>query len=163
MKKINFIILIFLMSINIFAKTGVEKQVQKIREEFTKINSEQNYKVETVDGPGSEMSTEYYRKNRELKKVVEYVNIPISDYTMQYYINDDKVFFAYETTVEYKTKNNGMIDEKKFKKTEKRYYFDDDGTLIRYIENNKIYNKGNIPKKYEKVAKDNLELLSELE
>ena len=116
MKKINFIILIFLMSINIFAKTGVEKQVEKIREEFTKINSEQNYKVETVDGPGSEMSTEYYRKNGELKKVVEYVNIPISDYTMQYYINDDKVFFAYETTVEYKTKNNGMIDEKKFKK-----------------------------------------------
>lgn len=162
MKKIIFIIYVFLFSINIFAKTGVEKQVEKIREEFTKINSEKNYKVETVDGPGSEMSTEYYRKNGELKKVVEYVNILISDYTMQYYINDDKVFFAYETTVEYKTKNNGMIDEKKFKKTEKRYYFDD-GTLIRYIENNKIYNKGNIPKKYEKAAKDNLELLSELE
>ena len=163
MKKIIFIVCVFLLSINIFAKTNVEKQVEKIREEFTNINSEQNYKVETVDGPGSEMSTEYYRKNGELKKVVEYVNIPISDYTMQYYINDDKVFFAYETTVEYKTKNNGMIDEKKFKKTEKRYYFDDDGTLIRYIENNKIYNKGNIPKKYEKAAKDNLELLSELE
>ena len=152
MKKMIFIVLVFILSINIFAKTNVEKQVEKIREEFTKINSEKNYKVETVDGPGSEMSTEYYRKNGELKKVVEYVNIPISDYTMQYYINDDKVFFAYETTVEYKTKNNGMIDEKKFKKTEKRYYFDDDGTLIRYIENGKTYDGKKIPKKYKEAA-----------
>jgi hypothetical protein len=59
-------------------------------------------------------------------------------------------------------KDDGTFDKKSLKKTEKRYYFDD-GTLIRYIENNKIYNKGNIPKKYEKAAKDNLELLSELE
>lgn len=46
MKKIIFIVCIFLLSINIFAKTNVEKQVEKIREEFVKINSEKNYKVE---------------------------------------------------------------------------------------------------------------------
>ena len=163
MKKIIFIIYMFLFSINIFAKTGVEKQVEKIREEFTKINSEQNYKVETVDGPGSEMSTEYYRKNRELKKVVVYADATLENYAIQYYFKDDEVFFIYESKNEYKMKDDGTFDKKSLKKTEKRYYFDDDGTLIRYIENNKIYNKGNIPKKYEKVAKDNLELLSELE
>lgn len=48
MKKMIFIIYVFLFSINIFAKTGVEKQVQRIREEFTKINSEKNYKVESI-------------------------------------------------------------------------------------------------------------------
>jgi outer membrane protein P13 len=62
MKKINFIILIFLMSINIFSKTGVEKEVEKIREEFTKINSEKNYKVESIYDVSGEILMEYYRK-----------------------------------------------------------------------------------------------------
>ena len=93
MKKINFIILIFLMFINIFAKTGVEKQVQKIREEFTKINSEKNYKVESIYDVSGEILMEYYRKNGELKKVIRHLSIPIKDVITEYYLNDDKVFF----------------------------------------------------------------------
>ena len=76
MKKINFIILIFLMSINIFSKTGVEKEVEKIREEFTKINSEKNYKVESIYDVSGEILMEYYRKNGELKKVIRHLSIP---------------------------------------------------------------------------------------
>ena len=152
MKKIIFIVCVFLLSINIFAKTNVEKQVEKIREEFTNINSEQNYKVETVDGPGSEMSTEYYRKNVELKKVVVYADATLENYAIQYYFKDDEVFFIYESKNEYKMKDNGTFDKKSLKKTEKRYYFDDDGTLIRYIENGKTYDGKKIPKKYKEAA-----------
>ena len=163
MKKMIFIVLVFILSINIFAKTGVEKQVEKIREEFIKINSEKNYIVETGGHSGNEVIAEYYKKNGELKKVVVYADATLENYVIQYYFKDDEVFFIYESKNEYKMKDDGTFDKKSLKETEKRYYFDDDGTLIRYIENNKIYNKGNIPKKYEKAAKDNLELLSELE
>ena len=145
MKKINFIILIFLMSINIFAKTGVEKQVQKIREEFTKINLEKNYKVESIYDVSGEILMEYYTKNGELKKVIRHLSIPIKDVIMEYYLNDDKVFFVYSSDTMYEMDENGMPDYKKFKKIEKRYYFNKEN-LIRYIENGKIYDKGNIPK-----------------
>ena len=145
MKKINFIILIFLMSINIFAKTGVEKQVEKIREEFTKINSEKNYKVESIYDVSGEILMEYYTKNGELKKVIRHLSIPIKDVITEYYLNDDKVFFVYSSDTMYEMDENGMPDYKKFKKIEKRYYFNKEN-LIRYIENGKIYDKGNIPK-----------------
>ena len=62
MKKKIFIVLVFILSINIFAKTNVEKQVEKIREEFTKINSEKNYKVESIYDVSGEILMEYYRK-----------------------------------------------------------------------------------------------------
>ena len=145
MKKINFIILIFLMSINIFSKTGVEKQVQKIREEFTKINLEKNYKVESIYDVSGEILMEYYTKNGELKKVIRHLSIPIKDVITEYYLNDDKVFFVYSSDTMYEMDENGMPDYKKFKKIEKRYYFNKEN-LIRYIENGKIYDKGNIPK-----------------
>ena len=61
MKKIIFIVCVFLLSINIFANTDVEKQVEKIREEFVKINSEKKYKVETYDAPDGTAYT-YYKK-----------------------------------------------------------------------------------------------------
>ena len=44
------------------------------------------------------------------------------------------------------------ISKEDGKTEEKRYYFDKDGTLIRYIENDKIYDKGNIPQEYEEQA-----------
>lgn len=44
MKKIILTILLFIVSINMFAKTDVERQVEQIREEFTKINSEKTTK-----------------------------------------------------------------------------------------------------------------------
>ena len=152
MKKINFIILIFLMSINIFAKTGVEKQVQKIREEFTKINLEKNYKVESIYDVSGEILMEYYTKNGELKKVIRHLSIPIKDVITEYYLNDDKVFFVYSSDTMYEMDENGMPDYKKFKKIEKRYYFNKEN-LIRYIENGKIYDKGNIPKTLSELEK----------
>ena len=124
----------FLFSINIFAKTNVEKKVEKIREEFVKINSEKKYKVKTYKAPDGTVYT-YYKKNGKLKKVVEFVSL--NDTTKEYYIDNDDVFFVYD------------ISKEDGKKEEKRYYFDKDGTLIRYIENDKIYDKGNIPEEYE--------------
>lgn len=141
MKKIIFIVCVFLLSINIFANTDVTKQVEKIREEFTKINSEKKYKVETYDAPDGTAYT-YYKKNGKLKKVIEFISLNSDTLvlTTEYYISNDKVFFVYDIFKEHE------------KKEEKRYYFDKDGTLIRYIENDKIYDKGNIPQKYEEQA-----------
>ena len=160
MKKIIFIICMFLLSINIFANTDVTKQVEKIREEFTKINSEKNYKVENVEGPGSEKFTEYYRKNKQLKKVVEYYNIPSAVTTIQYYLKGNEVFFVYEVEERYKQKETG--EDIKIGETQRRYYFDK-GNLIRYIEDGKIYDKGKIPKKYIEDAGYIPKTLSELE
>ena len=137
MKKIIFIMCMFLLSINIFAKTNVEKKVEKIREEFVKINSEKKYKVKTYDAPDGIAYT-YYKKNGKLKKVVEFDDTLVS--TKEYYINNDDVFFVYDIS-----KEDGKTEEK-------RDYFDKDGTLIRYIENDKIYDKGNIPQEYEEQA-----------
>ena len=157
MKKIIFIIYVFLFSINIFAKTGVEKQVQKIREEFTKINSEKNYKVESIYDVSGEILMEYYRKNGELKKVIRHLSIPIKDVITEYYLNDDKVFFVYSSDTMYEMDENGMPDYKKFKKIEKRYYFNKEN-LIRYIENGKIYDKANIPER-SRYIEDDVEIL----
>ena len=88
---------------------------------------------------------EYYTKNGELKKVIRHLSIPIKDVITEYYLNDDKVFFVYSSDTMYEMDENGMPDYKKFKKIEKRYYFNKEN-LIRYIENGKIYDKGNIPK-----------------
>ena len=160
MKKLNFVIFVFLMSINIFAKTNVEKEVKKIREEFVKINSEKKYKVETVDGPGIARLAEYYRKNKELKKVVKYYNTPDLVIITQYYLKDKEVFFVYCVEEKYEVKETG--ENVKISKTEKRYYFDK-GELIRYIEDGKIYDKGNIPEMYIEDAKSLPKTLSELE
>lgn len=62
MKKIIFTILIFLISFSIFAKTDVERQVEQIRKEFVKINSEKNYKIESIYDISGEILIEYYRK-----------------------------------------------------------------------------------------------------
>jgi outer membrane protein P13 len=94
MKKKIFIVLVFILSINIFAKTNVEKQVEKIREEFTKINSEKNYIVETGGHSGNEVIAEYYKKNGELKKVVVYADATLENYAIQYYFKDDEVFLS---------------------------------------------------------------------
>ena len=152
MKKMIFTILLLIISINIFAKTGVEKQVQKIREEFTKINLEKNYKVESIYDVSGEILMEYYTKNGELKKVIRHLSIPIKDVITEYYLNDDKVFFVYSSDTMYEMDEDGMPDYKKFKKIEKRYYFNKEN-LIRYIENGKIYDKGNIPKTLSELEK----------
>ena len=87
----------FLFSINIFAKTNVEKKVEKIREEFVKINSEKKYKVKTYKAPDGTVYT-YYKKNGKLKKVVEFVSL--NDTTKEYYIDNDDVFFVYDISKE---------------------------------------------------------------
>lgn len=68
MKKMIFTILLLIISINIFAKTGVEKEVEKIKKEFVKINSEKDYEIKTVNEPKNGIGTEYYLKNGKLKK-----------------------------------------------------------------------------------------------
>ena len=57
----------------------------------------------------------------------------------------------------YEMDENGMPDYKKFKKIEKRYYFNKEN-LIRYIENGKIYDKANIPER-SRYIEDDVEIL----
>lgn len=63
----------------------------------------------------------------------------------------------------YEMREYGVVDLEHLKKIEERYYFDSKNNLIRYIENGKIYDKGNIPKKYIEDAKYFPKTLSELE
>lgn len=86
-----------------------------------------------------------YKKSGELKKIIVSLDATLENYHFEYYLKNNKVFFIYESKNEFKMKGNGTFDEKSLRKTEKRYYFDNNGTLIRYIEDGKIYNKGNIP------------------
>lgn len=160
MKKIIFIVLAFVLSINIYAKANIEKQVEKIRKEFVKINSEKNYEVETVGRPESEKFIEYYRKNKQLKKVVEYYNIPNEVIIIQYYLKSNEVFFTYKIERKYEIKETG--ENIKIGESQKRYYFNK-GDLIRYIEDGKIYDKGNIPEKYKEMAGGLPKTASELE
>lgn len=164
MKKIILTILLLIVSINVFAKTDVERQVEQIREEFTKINSEKNYKIEDAELSNQGNTVVMcYKKSDELKKIIVSLDATLENYHFEYYLKNNKVFFIYESKNDFKMKEDGTFDEKSLRKTEKRYYFDENKTLIRYIENGKIYDKGNIPQKYDESAKDALDLISELE
>jgi outer membrane protein P13 len=157
MKKMIFTILLLIISINIFAKTGVEKEVEKIKKEFVKINSEKDYEIKTVNEPKNGIGTEYYLKNGKLKKIVNHLPIANGDSITEYYLDNNKVFFVYRMLEFYEMREYGVVDLEHLKKIEERYYFDSKNNLIRYTEDDKTYDKGKIPQKYIEEAGNTLD------
>lgn len=148
MKKILSIFCFFcLFTINIFANNEVEKTVKEIRKEFTNTNAEKKYTVKTIQGEG-DFYTEFYIKNKKIKKIVFYYMNVSQDIIDEYYIKDNKIYFLYSTLKTHFLDDYGK-KIKKSKLEEKRYYFDKNQELIRYIDpDKKIYNKGSIPQEY---------------
>lgn len=148
MKKILTMFCLFLLfATSVFANDEVENAVKKIREEFTKTNSEKKYTVKSVPGEG-DFYTEFYIKDKKVKKIVFFHMSVMQDNQQEYYIKDNKLYFLFLTIKTYSLDEHGN-NIKKPTVEEKRYYFDENEKLIRYIgPNKKIFNKGSIPKEY---------------
>ncbi|WP_022819053.1 hypothetical protein [Fusobacterium russii] len=148
MKKMLSILCLFcLFAVNIFANNEVEKIVKEIRKEFTNTNAEKKYTVKTIQGEG-DFYTEFYIKNKKIKKIIFYYMSVSQDTVDEYYVKDDKIYFLYSTLKTHFLDDYGK-EIKKAKLKEKRYYFDKNQELIRYIgPDKKIHNKGSIPEEY---------------
>ena len=151
MKKIMnfllFMLCLFLFNIVMNGATKVNSVVQEIRNEKDRTDKEKLVvrKEEVDDGPVGEVS--YYYKGNVLKKIVSYFDFETGNEYREYYIKNDKVYFIYEkmTHTEHiiKVMPTGESVWKENPKvlgiSEKRYYFDSNGEIVRYIDE-----KGNI-------------------
>ena len=151
-------ILFLLVSLMNFGASNIEGKIAQIRKEFASTNAMKNYVIKEVEDP--EQSTDggvvkYFSQNGIVKKiVVEHFGESWNSFT-EYYIKNGKVYFIYDRTQKYNVpyyinanwykENNLKVGEvfnsKKSKITEKRYYFDENEKLIRYISGNKIINE----------------------
>ena len=151
MKKImNFVLLMLcLFSFNIIvnATAKVNPVIQEIRNEKDRTDKEKlTVREEEVDD-GAIGEVSYYYKGNVLKKIVSYFDFETGNEYREYYIKNDKVYFIYEkmTHTEHiiKVMPTGESAWKENPKvlgiSEKKYYFDSNGEIVRYIDE-----KGNI-------------------
>ncbi|MDO4690158.1 MAG: hypothetical protein Q4A58_02560 [Fusobacterium sp.] len=83
------------------------------------------------------------------------------DIVDEYYIKDYKIYFLYSTLKTHFLDDYGK-EIKKAKLEEKRYYFDKNQELIRYIgPDKKVYDKDSIPKDYINEAENYKTILKE--
>ena len=172
MKTLRKIAVLFILTnlIN-FGASDIEGKIVQIREDFSSTNAVKNYVIKEVED--SEQSTDsgvvkYYLQDGVVKKIVaEYFGESGNNLT-EYYIKNGKVYFIFDKTEKYNVpyymdskwykeneiKNGEIFDKRKSKFFEKRYYFDENEKLIRYIdENKKIVENG---KKLREIEKDML-------
>lgn len=146
-KTLSIFCLFCLLTTAISANNEVENVVKEIRKEFTNTNSEKKYTVKTIQGEG-DFYTEFYIKDKKIKKIIFYYMNVSQDVVDEYYIKNDKIYFLYSKLKTYFRNEYGK-EIKKAELEEKRYYFDKNQELIRYIgPDKKIYNRGSIPQKY---------------
>ena len=102
-----------------------------------------NYEITTVDDNDKSSEggvIEYYSRNGELKKIVtKYYGEGGKSITEYYVKNNNNIYFIYDVDYHYNAPPyiKETFDKKKTEIKEKRYYFDSDGNLIRYIDENK--------------------------
>ena len=143
MKKImNFVLLmlcIFSCNIVVNAATRENSVVQEIRNEKDRTDKEKLVvrKEEVDDGSVGEVS--YYYKGNILKKIVSHLYFETGNEYREYYIKNNRVYFIYEKEIS----TEHAIWTKKPKVLgiyETRYYFDFNGKIVRYVdENGKIH------------------------
>ena len=131
----------------VYAVAKVNPVIQEIRNEKDGTDKERLTvrKEEVDDGAIGEVS--YYYKGNVLKKIVSHLYFETGNEYREYYIKNDKVYFIYEkmTHIEHiiKVMPTGESVWKENPKvlgiSEKRYYFDSNGEIVRYIDE-----KGNI-------------------
>ena len=169
MKTLRKIAVLFILTnlIN-FGASDIEGKIAQIREDFSSTNAVKNYVIKEVED--SEQSTDsgvvkYYLQDGVVKKIVaEYFGESGNNLT-EYYIKNGKVYFIFDKTEKYNVpyyvdskwykeneiKNGEVFDKRKSKFSEKRYYFDENEKLIRYIgENKKVVENGQKLKEIEK-------------
>ena len=161
MKTLRKIAVLFILTnlIN-FGASDIEGKIAQIRKDFSSTNAVKNYVIKEVED--SDQSTD----SGVVKKIVaEYFGESGNNLT-EYYIKNGKVYFIFDKTEKYNVpyyvdskwykeneiKNGEIFDKRKSKFFEKRYYFDENEKLIRYIdENKKIVENG---KKLREIEKD---------
>ena len=143
MKKIiNFLLfMLCLFSFNIVMNgaTKVNSVVQEIRNEKDRTDKEKLVvrKEEVDDGPVGEVS--YYYKGNVLKKIVSHLYFETGNEYREYYIKNNRVYFIYSKLTS--TEHVIWTDNPKVLGIyETRYYFDSNGKIVRYVdENGKIH------------------------
>ena len=170
MKTLRKIAVLFILTnlIN-FGASDIEGKIAQIRKDFSSTNAVKNYVIKEVEDPDQSTDggvVKYYLQDGVVKKIVaEYFGESGNNLT-EYYIKNGKVYFIFDKTEKYNVpyyvdskwykeneiKNGEIFDKRKSKFFEKRYYFDENEKLIRYIdENKKIFENG---KKLREIEKD---------
>ena len=152
MKKImNFVLFmlcLFSFNIAVNAAAKINPVIQEIRNEKSRTDKEKlTVREEVADDEAGVAEVSYYYKGNVLKKIVSYFDFETGTEYREYYIKNDKVYFIYEkmTHTEHiiKVMPTGESVWKENPKvlgiSEKRYYFDSNGEIVRYIDE-----KGNI-------------------
>ena len=148
------VIIAVLISLASFSASNIENRIAQIRKDYANTNVVKNYVVKEIDD--LEESTDggivkYYSQNGIVKKIiVEHYGESWNGLT-EYYIKNGKVYFIFDKTEKYNVpyyvnadwykrenvKVGEVFDNKKSKISEKRYYFDENMKLIRYVGENK--------------------------
>ena len=140
MKKI--LLLVFLAIGILSSAKSTSQIVEQIIKDYNATNNYKNYKVTTVDDDDKSSEggvIEFYSRNGELKKIVTKYYGEGGKSITEYYVKNNNVYFVYYADYHYNAPfyMEGIFDKKKTKIKEKRYYFDSDRNLIRYIDENK--------------------------
>ena len=148
MNFLLFMLCLFSFNIVMNGATKVNSVVQEIRNEKDRTDKEKLVvrKEEVDDGPVGEVS--YYYKGNVLKKIVSHLYFETGNEYREYYIKNNRVYFIYEkmTHTEHiikviPTGESVWTDNPKVLGIyETRYYFDSNGKIVRYVdENGKIH------------------------
>ena len=138
----NILLLLFLaMGTLSFAKS-TSQTVEQIIKDHHATNNYKNYEVTTADDNDKSSEggvIEYYSKNGELKKIVTKYYGEGGKSITEYYVKNNNIYFVYDANYHYNAPfyADKTFNKKKTEIKEKRYYFDSDGNLIRYIDENK--------------------------
>ena len=148
------VIIVVLVSLVSFGNINVESKIDQIRKDYKSTNAIKNYIVKEIED--DEQSIEggvirYYSQNGIVKKIItEYFGETWRG-TTEYYVKNGKVYFIFNRTEKYNVpyyinadwyRENDVeigevFDSKKSEIFEKRYYFDENMKLIRYVGENK--------------------------
>ncbi len=142
MKILLLLIFISTVSVNM-ASSRVGGIITQIRKDYAETNAEKNYKIKR------EMSSyvfpvDYYIKDEIVKKIViNYTSEGHMKHSLELYFKNQKVYFAINTLSE---NHEGPINPEMT-----RFYFDKNGTIVRYIDSNGkiIENKTKLKEKLE--------------
>ena len=152
MKKImNFVLFmlcLFSFNIAVNAAVKINPVIQEIRNEKSRTDKEKlTVREEVADDEAGVAEVSYYYKGNILRKIICHNHFETGTEYREYYIKNNKVYFIYEkmTHTEHiiKVMPTGESVWKENPKvlgiSEKRYYFDSNGEIVRYIDE-----KGNI-------------------
>ncbi len=125
-KKLMIIVLFVLTSSFSTASSRVNRIIDQIRKDYAEANVEQNYTVRTTKSSGG-YTVRKYLKNSIVKKII-IIYYEDGDKTVQeQYIKNGKPYFIVESSME-------SMGKKRDVPLSHRYYYDPDGILIRYID-----------------------------